>query len=247
MGLKTAVAGMKAAIFDPSAKTFLLTDASPVWLGAVLMQKKEERGDPEIIAFASHSLSATERNYSQIEREALGLVWGCDRFKMYLLGRPFVLLTDHKPLELILGPKSRPNARLERWLMKLQCYNYSIRHVAGTANIADPFSHLLQSTPARRSCIPTVEHAVFHVVESAVPKKFHLDDIREQTHQDVELQAVLQAIKNDEKLPPDFVRLRYELTECQGILLRGDRIVPHPLFARQFCNRRMKDTLAQKS
>lgn len=224
--LKNSVDSMKAAMFDPSAKTQLLTDASPVGLGAVLLQQKDEGKFPEVIAFASHSLTPAERNYSQIEKEALGLVWGCERFKMYLLGRKFELLTDHKPLEMLFGPKSRPNARLERWIMRIQSFDYTIRHIPGALNIADPFSRLLQQTPGTRACYKSVDHAVMRVAEIAVPKKFELSKIKSASLEDTEITSVLRALDSGTTVPAPYVRLQYELTNCDGILLRGDRIVP---------------------
>lgn len=224
--LKQSVAQMKAAIFDPSAEIMLMTDASPVGLGAVLLQRKSAGKQPEIVAFASHSLTPAERNYSQIEREALGLVWGCEKFKMFLLGRKFELLTDHKPLEILFGPKSKPNARLERWVVRLQCFDYTIRHITGTTNIADPLSRLLQSKPGVKSCSKGVEHTVYHITELAVPKKFSLEEIRDKSAICTEIQAVLKAVRADTPLPSSFIRLKYELADSGGILLRGDRIVP---------------------
>ena len=60
----------------------LVTDASPVGLGAVLIQ--EQRGNRRVIAYASKSLSDVERKYSQTENEALAIVWACERFHLYL-------------------------------------------------------------------------------------------------------------------------------------------------------------------
>jgi hypothetical protein len=84
------------AYFDVKAKTRVIADASPVGLGAVIVQKQGE--DYTIICCASRSLSDIERRYSQAQKEALGLVWACERFHVFLFGKAFELLTDHKPL-----------------------------------------------------------------------------------------------------------------------------------------------------
>ena len=73
-----------------------MADASPVGLGAVLIQELD--GERQVVAYASRTLSPVERRYSQTEREALAQVWACERFRMYLLGKRFTLLTDRKPL-----------------------------------------------------------------------------------------------------------------------------------------------------
>ena len=79
-------------------------DASSYGLGAVLLQK--HNGEWKPIAFASRSLTDTERRYAQIEKEALVLTWACEKFSEYVLGKPIQLETDHKPLVPLLGKKS---------------------------------------------------------------------------------------------------------------------------------------------
>ena len=64
-----------------------------------------------------------------IEKEALAVVWGCERFSLYLLGpESFQLVTDFKALEFIYGPKSKPSARVERWVLCLMAFKYTVRH-----------------------------------------------------------------------------------------------------------------------
>ena len=91
------------AYWRPDTETRLTTDASPVGLGAILEQRQAE-GEFRPIAYASRSLSDVERRYSQTEKEGLGIVWGCEKFELYLLGTKFNLFTDHKPLERIFCP-----------------------------------------------------------------------------------------------------------------------------------------------
>ena len=81
------------AYFDWNAPITLVADASPVGLGAVLLQ--EQGGINRVIAYGHRRLSEVESRYSQTEREALGVVWACKHFKMYLLGSRFRLITDH--------------------------------------------------------------------------------------------------------------------------------------------------------
>lgn len=115
--------------FDPTAKTIVITDASPVGLGAVLVQQqnKEER----VICYASRTLTDIEKRYSQTEKKALGIVLACERFRLYLHGTEFELRTDHKPLEFIYSKKSKPCARIERWILRLQHYRFCVNHMQG--------------------------------------------------------------------------------------------------------------------
>lgn len=100
--------------FNAALPLVLACDASPVGVGAVIAHKMSD-GSERPIAFASRMLTKTERNYSQIEKEVLGLVFGVMKFHDYLFGRQFILVTDHKPLLKILGPKQgcRPLLPLE--------------------------------------------------------------------------------------------------------------------------------------
>ena len=82
------------------------------------------------VAFASRTLTSSEKNYSQVEKEALSLIFGVRHFHTYLYGRSFTIVTDHKPLTSILGPKkgipSLAAARLQRWAWILSAYTYEI-------------------------------------------------------------------------------------------------------------------------
>lgn len=127
------------AYFYPNRETELIVDASPVGLGAILLQKDKKR--KHIIAYASRALSDVERRYSQTEREALAIVWSCKHFHLYIYGKEFTMVTDHKPLELIWNnPRSKPPARIERWGLRLQPYNLKIEYRKGTDNPADYMS-----------------------------------------------------------------------------------------------------------
>lgn len=79
--------------FSPHYRTRLIADASPVALGAVLIQFYQDQ--PQVIEFVSKSLSDVERRYSQTEKQSLASVWAVERFYYYLSGIQFKLGTDH--------------------------------------------------------------------------------------------------------------------------------------------------------
>ena len=114
------------AYFDTGKDGVLQVDSSQKGLGAVLMQ------DSQPIAFASKSLTDTEARYANIERELLAVVYACERFHTYLYGKPFVVHSDHKPLEMIqLKNLHAAPPRLQRMLLHLQNYDVTIRYRPG--------------------------------------------------------------------------------------------------------------------
>ena len=163
--LKELVTSTSAlAYFDVNSKTSIVADASPVGLGAVLIQLQGVEW--RVIDYASRGLTDVERRYSQTEREALALVWACERLNMYIFGRDFELETDHKPLKYIYSQKSKPSARVERWVLRLQAYDFKVIYRPGRTNIADAWSRLNCRVPCSEG-----EHYdhVRRVVENSTP------------------------------------------------------------------------------
>ena len=117
--------------FNSKLPIKLATDASSYRLGAVLSHVLPH-GIEQPIAFASRTLSCLKVNYPQIEKEALAIIFGVRKFHKYLYGKPFVLVTDHKPLTTLLGPKtSVPTlaaSRMQRWAHVLSAYPYTIEY-----------------------------------------------------------------------------------------------------------------------
>jgi len=84
------------ALYDPKVPTKVSADASSYGLGAVLTQEMESKWRP--VAYASRSMTDTEKRYAQIEKEALAITWACKKFSDYILGKSITIETDHKPL-----------------------------------------------------------------------------------------------------------------------------------------------------
>lgn len=210
--------------YDVKDKTQVIADASPVGLGAVLVQI-DDKG-PRIIAYGNRTLSQCERKYSQTEKEALALVWAIEHFNIFLFGKEFELITDHKPLEFLFSPKSKPCARVERWVLRLQAYRYIVKYKPGKTNIADPLSRLCVY-PDRSINSSSEEIYVHQIVELARPCAISMQQIIKESESDREISNVKKGIYSqqwDESVKT-YKIFSDELCFYENILLRGNRIV----------------------
>ncbi|GJP77682.1 hypothetical protein CLOP_g8039 [Closterium sp. NIES-67] len=98
-------------------------------MGAVLSQNGE--AGERVVAFASRCCNPTEANYSSYEGEGLVAVWAVHHFRAYLQGRPFKLVTDHKPLTWLMTNQTL-SGRKARWAMRLQECKFTIQHRSGS-------------------------------------------------------------------------------------------------------------------
>ena len=148
--VKTLIAKANTTLlryYDRNLPVTVQADASLIGLGACLIQKN--KGEDQPIAFASKSLTDVETRYTNIERELLAIVFTCQRFSTYLLGKSFVAESNHKPLEMI-AMKNLANAppHLQRMLLELQRYDVTIKYQPGKEmQLANALSHC----PARAS------------------------------------------------------------------------------------------------
>ncbi|XP_037528675.1 uncharacterized protein K02A2.6-like [Rhipicephalus sanguineus] len=210
------------AHFDPDKPLRLECDASPVGIGAVLSHRVNGVDYP--IGFRSRKLTRAECNYSQLEKEALALVFGVARFKDYLYGHEFVLVTDHKPLTGLLNPKKAippmAAARIQRWALFLANYSYTVQYRKGSDHSnADALSRLpLPGSAPREGHSDEREYVLFAqaMEETAICAR----EVKEMTDRDTTLQQVKEWIfagwpvfrpQNHEQYRPYFNR-RMELT-----------------------------------
>lgn len=220
--IKTMIcADVTLAYFDPQKEVVLEVDASGRGLGAAMMQ------DSRPIAFASKSLTDAEQRYANIEREMLAVVYACEKFHTYVYGRSFVVLSDHKPLEMIqLKNLGAAPPRLQRLLLRLQGYNLTIKYKPGREMLlSDAMSRL---NPLQDGPIETPIRVDLVMFSNA-----KLQEIRQATAQDEELGAlketILQGWPNDrrqvKKTLQKYWPYRDELTTEDGILLKGTRVI----------------------
>lgn len=131
--------------FDPKKEIILTCDASPHGVSAVLSHRLQNQYDCPI-HYASRTLTASERNYTQLDREGLAIIFGVKTFFEYLFGNIFLLQTDNAALSRIFHPeKSIPEiagARIQRWAIYLSAFRYKIKHIKGSENYADWLSRM---------------------------------------------------------------------------------------------------------
>ena len=122
------------------------TDASGLGLGAVLLQGEGDQWRP--ILYISRKLFPRETRYSTVEKECLAIKWALDTLKYYLMGKEFVLETDHRPLQWMHRMRDS-NARITRWYLSLQPYKFTVQYKAGKDNVtADFLSRLYEEVQA---------------------------------------------------------------------------------------------------
>ena len=217
--------------YDPSLPIRLAGDASAYGLGAVIAHVLPD-GSERPVAFASRTLTSSEKNYAQVEKEALSLIFGVKHFHTYLYGRVFTIVTDHKPLTAILGPKKGipplAAARLQRWAWILSAYTYSIEFRPTNAHgNADGLSRLPLSgvTPKDHSSDPQI----FNLSQmEALP--VNVRQLRAATASDRVLSKVFRYTKGNwpSQVPlhlRPFYNRRNELTVEEGCVLWGYRVI----------------------
>ena len=220
--LKEALVGDQVmSYFDPRKKTEII-DASPFGLGGLLIQ------EGKVLGYASRALSDVESRYSQTEREMLAVVWGVEHFHLYVYGAQFSVITDHKPLIGIFKNQKQTSLRIDQWKLRLMPYDCQLIYRPGrdAENPADFMSRHPSSIAPEEPNLAEVY--VNYVSINAVPKAMTLEEIKQETKHDVEMQAVIKAVETDQWSAPEvqnYKKLKEELSVFNGLVLRRNRIV----------------------
>lgn len=223
--------------FDPTAPTILHTDASGHGIGAVLLQR-DQASQEQVVAYASRTLSPAERNYSITEQECLAIVWSVQKFRPYLYGRRFTIVTDHHALCWLSSLKNL-SGRLGRWVLRLQEYDYSVTYRSGRKHQdADALSRcpLLQNHDASTCCAAppsqeTTQMTSLSPIEPTAPDDFlQSADLTSLQRADTYCRTIIDRLTGSSRAPNS--RLRRQLTRFKlhdGTLLRQTY---HPLGSR---------------
>jgi hypothetical protein len=168
----------------------LTTDWSKVAVGAVLSQVDPVTGEEHPNASASRTLTAAERNYAATEGECLAVKWATEKFFCYLHGRRFKLRTDHAALQWLDSARFT-NAKLERWALHLQEFDFEVEYIKGSTNVVADYLSREGAVPVTPEGSDQVEHVplVSLVVSDPVWP--------EHAHKQAELDAVPCAVCGD--------------------------------------------------
>ena len=213
---------------DPNLDIIVARDASTHGVGACILHKRKD-GKVRPIAYASRSLIPAERNYSQNEKVALGIIFAVTKFNRYIHGRRFTLQTDHKPLVTIFGSKKGLPTyianRLLRWGTFFLNYDFQIQYLStNKIGHADGLSRLIPMSAE------TFEDTVIAALRSENEVENTLNStIRELP---VSLKEIKSEVVRDKfireikaKLSKKNTKIEEIYSLCDNILLYSERVV----------------------
>ena len=232
--IKTALTTLPVLInFDKDKEHIIQTDASKTGLGVALLQEVHP------VVYASRALTDTERRYSNIERELLGVVFGLERLHQYTFGSSITVETDHQSLTIIWKKTiATSSPRLQRLLLRLAQYDVHIEYLRGKENvIADALSQVAPLKPELQDYVTSLTNVekipVHHITRIAPASAERLQEICETTSKDHTLNLLAKIVheswpKTIRDCPhsiQSYWYFRDEITCKDGILYKGVRLI----------------------
>ncbi|XP_018401810.1 PREDICTED: uncharacterized protein K02A2.6-like [Cyphomyrmex costatus] len=204
--------------YNPSLPVTVACDASPTGIAGVLSHIVE--GIEKPVAFVSRSLTRAEQNYSQLDREALAIIFAIQKFYRYVYGRPFTLISDNRPLTRIFQHNTKlpaiTSARLLRYATFLSNFNYKVEHRKaedhGNVDYLSRASLEIKST-AQDEDEEINDQIINQISTTVITSK----TIAEETIKDEELSQLKENLASGETYDPIY-------SLHNGIIFRGHRI-----------------------
>jgi hypothetical protein len=221
--------------YNTKKPLILACDASQYSIGAVLshvMPDQQERP----IAYASRTLTPAKKNYSQLEREALAIIFAVKKFHNYIYSQHFTIESDHRPLSFLFNEKKSipqmASSRIQHWALTLSAHCYSIHYKAGKLlSNADAFSRLPCPVTTTHKHFPEdLNLLINHLSATSIGPA----NIREWTTKDPVLSSIRRFILTgwpEHKLREEFTPYtsqKMELSVLDGCILWASRVVVPP-------------------
>lgn len=218
-------------LYNPKADTYILCDASPIGVAAVLVQKNI-KGEEVPVYYASKILNETQKNYAQLHREGLAVMFGLRKFYKYVYGRPITIVTDAQSIKEMFSPdKATPavaSARIQRWSVYLSQFDYRVEHRSSRfMTVPDALSRLPCKDEEMED--PDDEDSFkINLVFEELPVTFQ--EIIREGNNDVDWKAALTACRSGfpDKCQGELVqlkKLRTSLSLEDGAIFYNDRIL----------------------
>ncbi|XP_065216880.1 uncharacterized protein K02A2.6-like [Planococcus citri] len=236
--IKKEIASDKLLVhFDENRKLILNCDSSEYGIGAVLSHEMDD-GSIRPIAYASRTLSQHEKNYSQLMKEALAIIFGVKYFHQFVYLKKFVIVTDHKPLTAIFDKSKNSELsmmaanRVLRWSMFLSNYNYEIQFTNSENNsVADALSRLPSNAKNTDNPDDNINSPFINFFESV----FNVEEFIEESKNDSILRQVYNFVKKGKwpkfkvnKIEGDlrnYYLCRDEIYIENGLLYKNNKLI----------------------
>ena len=221
--------------------TRLKTDASSVGLGTFLVQNYGtiNNGKRHPIRCSSRALRDHVKRYAQIEKETIALVFGVERFHEYLYGCRFIVINDHKPFKSIFNRSiiSCPPP-IQKLFIRLKMYDFELQYSPGKDMlVSDTVSRSHLSSSEAEFTEDSLIHHVRFVISNLLISETRLKQFQSETKSDPILKTLITYTNHEwpEKhlIPTDLLPYYThcsDITFCEGILLKNERIVVHTTF-----------------
>ena len=211
--------------FDSNKDIKISSDSSKDGMGCVLLQPHDGEWMP--VAYGSRVLTAAEKNYAQIEKEMLAVVYGCEKFHTYIYGQHVTIETDHKPLIAIHKKTlNETPPRVQRLLLRIQKYDLSFTFTPGKyLTIADTLSRSFSPIVQQSSTDEDVQVHINMIRAEISVSMEKWKQIAIHTEQDWTLQGVKRAMYEGGLCPEPFTKFIEVISEVDGVLLKGDKVI----------------------
>ena len=196
------------------AEPFIIqTDASDEGIGAVLCQRYD--GQEHVTQYISRTLQPAEKKWATRDKEALAILWACEQFRPYVVGTSFIVESDHESLQWL--RKATTPARVVRWAVRLDEFDFSLVYKKGIANpVADALSRTPKpsQSPVRTSDEQLEEYLYVNQTDT---------NIREEQQNDLVIRSICTVLTQD---PTNALHMTYFMDN--GTLMRNVQMPNRP-------------------